>query len=31
MFAIVMTQLYPYAAVDLMDKFGVMVYQAIVD
>lgn len=31
MFMIVMTQLYPYAAVDLMDKFTVMVYQAIVD
>ncbi len=31
MFAIVMTQLYPYGAVDLMDKFTVMVYQALVD
>ncbi len=31
MFAIVMTQLYPYAAVDVMDKFTVMVYQALGD
>jgi CubicO group peptidase (beta-lactamase class C family) len=29
MFMIVMTQLYPYAAVDSMDKFTVMVYQAV--
>jgi len=31
MVTLVFTQLYPYAAVDLMDKFAVMVYQAIVD
>jgi CubicO group peptidase (beta-lactamase class C family) len=31
MVAIVMAQLYPYGAVDLMDKFPVMVYQAIMD
>jgi CubicO group peptidase (beta-lactamase class C family) len=31
MVAIVMTQLYPYAAVDIMDKFIVMAYQAIAD
>jgi CubicO group peptidase (beta-lactamase class C family) len=28
---LVMAQLYPYGAVDLIDKFPVMVYQAIVD
>ncbi|MDZ7359631.1 MAG: beta-lactamase family protein [candidate division KSB1 bacterium] len=31
MFAIVMTQLYPYGAVDLIDKFAVMVYQSVSD
>ncbi len=31
MISLVFTQLYPYAAVDVMDKFTVMVYQAIVD
>lgn len=31
MFMIVMTQLYPYGAVDITDKFTVMAYQAIVD
>ncbi len=31
MFVIVMTQLQPYAAVDVMDKFTMMVYQALVD
>jgi len=31
MISLVFTQLYPYAAVDLMDKFTVMVYQAVSD
>jgi CubicO group peptidase (beta-lactamase class C family) len=31
MVTLVFTQLYPYAAVEVMDKFTVMVYQAIVD
>lgn len=31
MVIIVMAQLYPYGAVDLMDKFTVMAYQALVD
>jgi CubicO group peptidase (beta-lactamase class C family) len=31
MLMIAMTQLYPYDAVDLMDKFTVMVYQALAD
>jgi CubicO group peptidase (beta-lactamase class C family) len=31
MVMIVMAQLYPYGAVDLIDKFPVMVYQAIAD
>jgi len=31
MIALIFTQLYPYAAVDMMDKFTVMVYQAVTD
>jgi CubicO group peptidase (beta-lactamase class C family) len=31
MVTLIFTQLYPYAAVEVMDKFTVMVYQAIVD
>jgi hypothetical protein len=31
MVILVFTQLYPYAAADVMDKFAVMVYQAITD